>query len=220
MAAQAPTPAATAAPVATAAQYIPPEGPSSAKKTKKEAEVNKNELLIPANGDCLFTSIFIGHLLPVINDFVQFKERFLKLTNQRSDNDIESCRNHLVKNFKNVSYLGGEFNQLVKEFKRKLKVEENMWGGPTEIKLISDYLNVAIQELIENTDDRKDDLYIKSDQTTPQNSKGKAEELEIIEILRANPKPQEVVKVRDEDAAIQLAKKNQFQLVINCNIID
>jgi len=103
-----------------------------------------DELLVPADGDCLYTSIILGYLLPVVNDENKFQKRLEKLTGY---NNSMISRLDFAQKVGSIDYLRSYiFKNLVTKFLKFVSIEQDKWGGSNEITKIANKLGVVIQE--------------------------------------------------------------------------
>ncbi|MDF3055079.1 MAG: hypothetical protein K0Q74_986, partial [Gammaproteobacteria bacterium] len=161
-----------------------------------------NELLIPADGDCLYTSAFVAYLLPVRINGAQFHMRLQKLLKINITESLaEIFREKFIRYLGNVNfYRTPEFKKLIKKFKANINVH-NQWGGAAEIKIISEYLEINIQEFIENPEDGVP--YVQSD--IAQYLADGPDQLNTIFILRAVPEFVEAIQP-SADIEMQIAQ--------------
>lgn len=147
-----------------------------------------NEILIPADGNCLYTSIFLGYLLPVIDDVRLFQVRLLELIGDKSDKvDCKVFSEWLAKNFYKIDSLKNKkFKQLIGFFRDNMKLNNGNWGGPDEIAILSQKLRIVINEEIKHISDaQKSNIIIHKEQ----DFKGNVSET--IHILRTNANAEE-----------------------------
>lgn len=150
-------------------------------------KVNSTQILIPADGDCLYTTVFVGYLLPVINDEGKFSERLIKLTGNNSEND--NLRKTLIDGCHNVEIFKEEnFKKYILKFKIHMRLNDGKWAGKDEIKILADELNIIIHE-------ETDNINIPPITTEPTQS---ANVSEIIYILQTNADIKEAVQESDD----------------------
>jgi hypothetical protein len=164
------------------------------------SELTYAEILIPADGDCLYSSVFLGYLQPTLDDSLQFSERIYRLIGQH-DREYEGLRTQLLSNLRNIPFLQSNFfKRWILLFRENMGLNDGRWGGSEEIKILSDRLNIAIQELIENRGFSEERIpYIDSSLVQPSDS-SEEDQFEVIFILQTDADSQEVIDDRDDEA--------------------
>lgn len=175
-----------------------------AKTSEAELTVEQDiQILIPADGDCLYTTVFIGYLLPVINNQEKFSERLFKLTGNKLKSDflrkkiIDGCHN--VEIFKKKN-----FKKYILKFRIHMHLNDGKWGGENEIKVLANKLNIIIQEEMEH-------LNIPPIRTEPAQSEHVSE---TIYILHTNADIKEASQNND-DLEINIARMNSLNTAQN-----
>jgi len=103
-------------------------------------------LLVPANGNCLYTSVMLSLLLPAMQTQSEFEKIIELLTGK--ENLVKLDLNGFKANYTNMYYLRYDpyFQNLIQKFLSYMGIEEKTWGGSNEIKTIANKLGVQIQE--------------------------------------------------------------------------
>jgi hypothetical protein len=165
------------------------------------------EIYIPADGDCFYTSIFVGYLLPVLDDQPQFSERLTSLLGW----DLigkEVLWQQMIDALKNQDtnyFRCSEFKNLINDFRAYMGLNNGLWAGKDEIKVLAQRLNIVIQELYVNPDyPNAGDIYTLSDRTQ-NDDKLELEPDETIFILRTDPARIEACQV-SADVDLQTAQ--------------
>lgn len=181
-------------------------------------QINGKEILIPADGNCLYTSVFLGFLLPAVESSEEFKARLNKI--KIGSNNHDELLN-LLKSYSSrleIKYLSTTFfkNQ-INLFKENMGPNNGQWGGENEIKALTENLNIGIQEYCLNREDSNEALIL-GDLTPPDANDKK---LNIINILRDKPnitevcshdKDSDIEKIKQESAEISI-KNQHFRLI-------
>jgi|GEM_PF-5580560 len=172
---------------------------------KTTVEGNIAEINIAANGNCLYTSVFLGYLLPSLRESSKFAARLSTLVG--SDKDSENLRRWLLKNIQDPSELRSistpNTNCWVEAFKTHMGLKGKVWGGNEEIQVLATQLNVCLQEHVENS---QSPAHTKSDRTLPDGyNESSMGPLETIHILRCNPNTEEAIDAKG-DVFMQIAQ--------------
>ena len=138
-------------------------------KRDQAAPLLSGQLLIPANGQCLYTTVIIGYLLPVKRELDKLTARIDQLFGMQPAYYI----NELSKNLENpthyLPYLHSDaFSTLATAFMKRMQIKQGTWGGPNEIQTIATKLNVNIQAYYPDPNNRTN--FVKSDLTKPSQS--------------------------------------------------
>jgi|JI7StandDraft_1071085.scaffolds.fasta_scaffold00714_2 hypothetical protein len=187
-------------------------------------EVIGKEILIPADGNCLYTSVFLGFLLPAINNEVEFGLRLGVLIGENLNNYADLLKTlKLGNNILNVDFLRSDyFKQLIIFFRKHMGLDNGLWGGLEDIKILAEKLNIEIQEYTLNPDDINE-APIKSDLIKPQSKQSVC----IINVLRAKANDQEVA-TDGEDSRTSAAIRDSassghaqhFRLIVTKEVFD
>src|SRR5262249_42041824 len=90
------------------------------------------QIFIPADGDCLYTSIFVGYLLPAINNENDFKLRLRSLIGYARCLDAEpyALKKCIEDGMNNINWLKHpNFKEYITFFKRHMGLGDKTWGG-------------------------------------------------------------------------------------------
>ncbi|MEM9569659.1 MAG: ankyrin repeat domain-containing protein, partial [Bacteroidota bacterium] len=118
------------------------------KKEHKAAAVSLplDQLLIPANGQCLYTAVIIGYLLPVREAADEVTARIDQLFGLQPAYYLNELHQTLQNLTHYLTYLQSDaFGTLVTAFMTRMQIKKGTWGGPQEIQTIADKLQVNIQ---------------------------------------------------------------------------
>jgi hypothetical protein len=110
-------------------------------------EEKRKEINIPADENCLYTTIFVGYLVPVLNNKALFSKRLKNLLGYSSSN-TENIRAHLFRDMRDPNELRN-FSLLIEEFKTHMGLQNSVWGGVKEIQILANKLNITVQEIVE-----------------------------------------------------------------------
>lgn len=179
--------------------------------SEKESEViNIHEIMIPADGDCLYTSIFLGYLLLAIHDENEFNLRLFKLTEIIEDDKRKKLREFIINNYDIPNKLNEDyFKEHVLFFKKRMRVDNNLWGGAEETKKIVNTLEVPILVMIENKKYESTEEYTVIDEYNFHENSTKYE-IEPILILQTTAYLKEAVK-DDDDLALKITRENSLK---------
>nr|MCH9769725.1 hypothetical protein [Gammaproteobacteria bacterium] len=181
---------------------------SSEEDNKSEEELT--EYLVPADGNCLYTSIFLGYLCPVANDEDEFRNRFQCLFGNvyynRSGRVLKSFLLRLLSEWsvQNIRKL----KPVVQRFKKIMGMDYALWGGQEEIERICQNLNVSISIQIKNPESQSIGKNYILDEEYGQG------EIKII-ILQTDPDLREAVNF-DADPQTQIAQMESAEEARNC----
>lgn len=191
-----------------------PIGASNGGDELMESNIQEKEIDIPADGKCLYTTVFVGYLIIVINDIPEFKKRLTQLIGNINENDIEEIRITLYQGMKDVNYLKSNLiKNLVQEFKDEIGFSENTWGGIEEVQAISNALDISIQEMLPNTSGTKE-KYTKGKLINAEISENNLTETPIIKVLSCHANSKEISESSD-DFQIKKAKENSIKSAEN-----
>jgi hypothetical protein len=132
-------------------KMVPPAKTDFFQKTRK----NKDEINIPADGNCLYTTIFLGYLLPVLKVEEEFSTRLNNLVGEISIEKTDGLRKFLLdnNNIEDAAQLRAlsnpESQSLEERFKRHMDLQNKDWGGDEEIQILVNKLHIQIQEIVE-----------------------------------------------------------------------
>ncbi len=156
------------------------------------------QLLIPANGNCLYTTIIMGYLLPVRQEADKLNRRMAQLFGHPPAYHLNRLDQTLQNPTHYLTYLHSkEFRVLVNAFMSRMQIKEGTWGGPQEIQTIATKLKVNIQAHYPDPSNRTH--LVQSDLTQPAQANADI----TIHIIRDSVHPAEVLtqaqKVSAED---------------------
>ena len=113
--------------------------------SNKVHPTQRGEILVPADGNCLYTSILLGYLVPVMNDPNAFEFRIRQLIGRGKN--LSFSRHAFQQSFKDPAYLrGSNFQDLVKPFLKHMQIRVGTWGGPKEMQIVADRLSINLEE--------------------------------------------------------------------------
>ena len=102
------------------------------------------ELLIPANGHCLYTCIILGYLLPVVGHPNQFNERLGGMVDTKQ---LPITAKQLASHYNDPHYLHSDkgFQQVISGLLKKTGIKPGTWGGKAEIRKIAEKIKINIE---------------------------------------------------------------------------
>lgn len=153
-----------------------------------------NQLLIPANRHCLYTTIIAGYLFPTIKRgkaTIETAER----VNQLFGTQPAHYLNTFLKIFERPTHYFQDFqsdlfNTLVAEFVQRMKIKKGARGGCYKIQTIANELNINIQEYLADPKNRSH--LVPSDIIKPSKSTATT----TIEIVLDRAYPQEITSLK------------------------
>ena len=105
-----------------------------------------DQLLIPANEKCLYTTIIMGYLLPVRQAPDELTTRINQLFGLQPTYYLNELHQTLENPTYYLAYLYSDtFSTLVNDFMACMQIKKGTWGGPQEIQTIANKLKVNIQ---------------------------------------------------------------------------
>ena len=189
------------------------------------------EIPIPADGDCLYKSIMLAYLLPVVGDADLFNARFVMLVGEDSimvaqetkddtgdennddnkyDNELWNplqLRQHFLQ-LRRASLIyqlrQDPFPTLVRDMRRHMRIENNVWGGAQEIQTMANRLQVTIEEYTPDPDNAKqltEPLCVPCEQGNP---------LLVLRIVQDNPTNEESIDT-SQDWDLQVGQQASVQ---------
>ena len=127
--------------------YMVPVHATSNPPTLKPNSVDptqRGKVLIPADGNCLYTSVVLGYLMPVVENEKAFNERLDALLSYPLPSPFK--RDELQEKHTGCAYLRDwDFQDLVSSFLRNLRIKPNTWGGNREMKNIANKLKINLK---------------------------------------------------------------------------
>ncbi len=165
-----------------------PEDKSTALDNK---EYPSGQILIYADGNCLYATVFLGYLLPVIDDKLQFFQRLEILIGNIPDK--EQFYQFIRANIHNLEALKNDyFMEKIILFRINMGLDDGRWGGPVEMQELSKKLSVNIQEI-----SMPDNRYV------PIDSKSSTVYSSTIYVFRTNATAAEFIKPEDDKQMVR-----------------
>lgn len=163
------------------------------------------EILIPADGDCLYTAIFVGYLLPTLNKRQEFIARLQNLIGNSTEvlpmiRDAKNLNDCIIRGANSINeFIRPEFKAYIIAFRKYMQLDDKKWGGALEIIKIKDKLNITIQEFVDNPSGMGGYVY--------SNATGQAHLNNPICVLHTHPNKKEIVQ--DDNDKLMLQAKIQ-----------
>lgn len=161
------------------------------------------EIPMPADGDCLFSTIFIGYLLPVVNSEVEFLKRLKCLIGDKGSNKFlheSNVKNLMIiirdHNIKQLFHKG--FKAYVLEFRSNMGLNNKKWGSAEDVKILSDKLKMSILMFYRAQDTHH---YVCDDDMTII----LAEARQTVYVLHCSPIPGVETQAQGDDACLNVA---------------